>query len=255
MLDYLQMPSGMMTFAVPDLPESDEAEGLEQGKAVLENVLAIARDGGHAGMVDLSGLDEANRGFVNQVLGEGEVSVIAGSRAQAQEAVLAGVWRVRETDETGTLSRDYIEVGDFPSQILAHAFDGAKDRVPIAGSFGPNIFNAPPLLPEINEHIDRAGDATHVINLSLLPHTPEDLAYLNDVLERGVLTILSRGYGNCRITATATRNVWWVQFYNSQDAMILNTIEITPVPEVACASSEDIADSAQRLDEILEIYR
>jgi hydrogenase-1 operon protein HyaF len=37
--------------------------------------------------------------------------------------------------------------------------------------------------------------------------------------------------------------------------MILNTIEITAVPEVACASPEDIADSAGRLDEILEIYR
>ena len=93
------------------------------------------------------------------------------------------------------------------------------------------------------------------INLSLLPHTEEDLVYLNDVLGRGTLTVLSRGYGNCRIMATATRNVWWVQFYNSQDAMILNTIEITPVPEVACASPEDIADSATRLDEILEIYR
>ncbi|QKV17315.1 hydrogenase expression/formation protein [Oricola thermophila] len=254
-LNYLQMPSGMMTFAVPDLPESEQAEGLEAGKAVLETVLAITRGEEVEGMVDLTSIDAVNLEFVNQVLGEGEVSVIAGSMAQAQESVLAGVWRVRETGESGDLLRDYLEVGDFPSRILAHAFTGAKNRVPIASSFGPNIFNAPPLLPEINDHIDGAGSETHVINLSLLPHTEEDLAYLNDVLGRGMLTILSRGYGNCRITATDTENVWWVQFYNSQDTMILNTIEITSIPEVACASPEDIADSAERLDEILEIYR
>ena len=41
---------------------------------------------------------------------------------------------------------------------------------------------------------------------------------------------------------TATRNVWWVQFYNSQDALILNSIEVTAMPEVAVAAPEDIAD-------------
>jgi rubredoxin len=59
--------------------------------------------------------------------------------------------------------------------------------------------------------------------------------------------ILSRGYVNCRITSTATRNVWWVQYFNSQETLILNTIEISGVPEVACAAQEDIDDSAQRL--------
>ncbi|MDX1812887.1 MAG: hydrogenase expression/formation C-terminal domain-containing protein, partial [Gammaproteobacteria bacterium] len=52
-----------------------------------------------------------------------------------------------------------------------------------------------------------------------------------------------------------TLNVWWVQYFNSQDTLILNTLEITKVPEVACAGDEDIADSAQRLNEILEVYR
>ena len=67
--------------------------------------------------------------------------------------------------------------------------------------------------------------------------------------------ILSRGYGNCRISSTATRNVWWVQFFNSQETLILNTIEICEVPEVACAAQEDIDESAERLDEILAVYR
>ncbi|MCB1465191.1 MAG: hydrogenase expression/formation protein, partial [Nitratireductor sp.] len=41
--------------------------------------------------------------------------------------------------------------------------------------------------------------------------------------------------------------------------MILNSIEVVPgaggVPEVACAAPEDIADSAERLEEIVEVYR
>jgi hydrogenase-1 operon protein HyaF len=68
------------------------------------------------------------------------------------------------------------------------------------------------------------------------------------------VVMLSRGYGNCRITSTLTRNVWWVQYFNSQDTLILNTIEISHVPDVACAAQEDIDDSAQRLHEILEVY-
>lgn len=256
-LDYIEMPSGMTTFSTPNLPESEETEGLDAGKAVLEELLTILKGGGQSRAIDLSGLDEANLKFVDQVLGEGEVAVIAGSDVQAQEAVMAGVWRVREAGDDGEIREDYVEAGTFPARILASAFDGAKPEIEITPPSGPNIFNAPPLLPEINEHIPRTNGngMPHVINLSLLPHTEEDLVYLNDVLGRGTLTVLSRGYGNCRIMATATRNVWWVQFYNSQDAMILNTIEITPVPEVACASPEDIADSATRLDEILEIYR
>ncbi|MCG8082170.1 MAG: hydrogenase expression/formation protein, partial [Candidatus Thiodiazotropha taylori] len=68
------------------------------------------------------------------------------------------------------------------------------------------------------------------------------------------LTILSRGYGNCRITSTAVQNVWWVQYFNSQDKNILNTIEIGAIPAVAAAAHEDVQDSAERLSEILEAY-
>ena len=260
-LDLFPMPSGMMTFSVPNIPEPEETAGLEGGIAVLERVLEMLRNFDAAAPesagVDLAGLDPASLDLVNQVLGEGEVSIIGGARFQAQEAVLAGVWRVRETGETGSVIRDTVEVGLFPHAIAASAFSGARGHVAMPERLGPNIFNAPPLVAEIDEHLDNAGNGAgpHVINLSLLPHTEEDLTFLNDLLGRGGLTILSRGYGNCRITATATRNVWWVQYYNSQDSLILNSIEITGVPVVACASLEDIADSADRLNEILEIYR
>ncbi|MEJ2116564.1 MAG: hydrogenase expression/formation protein [Alphaproteobacteria bacterium] len=259
-LSYMPMPSGMMTFAMPDLPEPEETGELGTAKALLARVAVLAEkyseDGSH-NMIDLAGLDADNLALINQILGEGEVSIIAGTGCQVQEAVLAGVWRVRVTDENGALLHDLIEVARFPVTISALTFHDAQAALTLPEEYGANIVNAPMLLPEINEHIPLAAPDSepHVINLSLLPHTEEDLAFLDAQLGRSGIIILSRGYGSCRVTATNTRNVWWVQFYNSQDTLILNSIEITPVPEVVCAAPEDIADSAKRLAEILEVYR
>lgn len=259
-LSYMQMPSAMTVFSAPDLPEPEDAAGLEPGKAALEEVLALlsSKEPGFArGMIDLTTLDDANRAFVDQVLGEGEVSAVGGATHQAQESVLAGVWRIRITDEPGTVLADLIEVGEFPQSLLETAFRDAQGAIDIPESFGPNVFNTPALLPEINEQIATSGTgrSPHVINLSLLPHTPEDLTALSGLLGKGALTILSRGYGNCRVTSTGTRNTWWVRYYNSQDTLILNSIEITSLPDVVCAAPEDLNDSADRLREIMEVYR
>lgn len=94
-----------------------------------------------------------------------------------------------------------------------------------------------------------------MINLSLLPHTEGDLAWLDIRLGQGSTDILSRGYGNCRVRATALPRVWRVQFFNSMDSLILDTFEVTDMPEVVLAAPEDIADSAERLREVIEAIR
>ena len=38
------------------------------------------------------------------------------------------------------------------------------------------------------------------------------------------------------------------------DTLILNTLEITDIPEVACAAQEDMTASQERLQGILEEY-
>ena len=95
----------------------------------------------------------------------------------------------------------------------------------------------------------RPGSETHVVNLTLLPVTPEDLDYLVVHLGGGPVTILSRGYGNCRISSTALPHTWWVQYFNSMDQLIRNTIEVDDVPVVALAAPEDLEDSIVRLRE------
>jgi len=260
-LEYMEMPQGMSIFVRPSVPEPEEAEGLEDAKATLERVLAALRAfraGAPAVSIDLGYLDAPNLALVDQVLGNGEVSIVAGPNVQIQESVMAGIWRVRRAGSDGRLAGDAIEIGHIPAGLGGIAFGAAQPVAPLAdGELGPEIQSAPALLTEINDTIRarRQGEAAYTINLSLLPHTEADLAHLSERLGPGTVIVLSRGYGNCRISSTGTCNVWWVQYFNSQDALILNALEVTEMPEVACAAIEDIEDSAERLNEILEIYR
>jgi hydrogenase-1 operon protein HyaF len=89
------------------------------------------------------------------------------------------------------------------------------------------------------------------MNLTLFPLTVEDHRVLERALPVGDVAIISRGFGNCRITSTATRDVWRVQYFNSMNTLILNTIEVVDVPEVALAADEDLLDSRERLAELI----
>ena len=260
-LAYMEMPKGMRTYSMPEVPEREDAEAFRPALAKLEEVLAALRTAPPSGTTLETGLDmldKANRDFIGQLLGEGEVSIVAGASIQAQESVLAGVWRIYEVDASGKLAGDRIEVGDFPASVLEAAQAAAGSHLrPVDGAADPNLMNAPSIATELAEKIQayRPGNAAHVINLSLLPLTGEDADYLERRLGHGAVTVLSRGYGNCRISSTAVKNAWRVRYFNSREAVILDTIEVARVPAVARAAKEDLEDSAQRLDEILGVYR
>ena len=260
-LDYMEMPREMATFEPPIAPEPEDTQGMLAGKAKLEEVLAALKQykaGDPAICIDIDGLPPEDLGLVNQLMGEGEVSIVCGTGIQAQESVLAGVWRVLLYSPDGQLANDRIEIADYPdclrTKVFAHARDSVAD---VDEQLPPGIFNSPPLLSELKDKqaAYKPGDPVHSINLTLLPQTEEDLGYLDAKLGKGNSIVLSRGYGNCRISSTGTRNIWWVQYYNSQDAIILNSLEVIDVPEVIGAAQEDIEDSAERLDEILSLYR
>jgi hydrogenase-1 operon protein HyaF len=209
-------------------------------------------------LFDLGELGAEEVALVGEVLGEGEVSAVAalpdGVIAQIQESVLAGLWRVRFTAAEGRLIADYAEVSAIPQAVRRAAtmtLPGLVIGTPPAGAM-----NVMPVLAEIR---DRAGrrtpdDAPHTISLSLLPMTPEDIAFLQESLGAGPVRIVSKGYGSCRIQATAIHGVWSVQFFNTMDTILLDTLEIGDVPIVACAAEEDFRDSAGRLREIEDAY-
>lgn len=192
-------------------------------------------------------LAPAVRDEINELLGEGEVSVQTGRDLRAQETAFTGIWRIRGDGV------DDVEASAFPSALrdlaLARVSRSAAPAVP-----PPDLMNAPALYHEIRTLSSQwnAGRAAHVINLSLLPATPDDLAWLDEQLGRISFSILSRGFGNCRITATALPFVWWVQYFNNMEKLILNSIEIVDVPAVALAAAEDHEETSIRLAEWIE---
>jgi hydrogenase-1 operon protein HyaF len=172
-----------------------------------------------------------------------------------QESVFAGVWRVIETLDDGAV-RDTIEVGAVPAVLRDCASEdgSAGVTVPLAAGLSPVGSNAPSVLFELEDQRRRwqAGQVPHVVNLSLLPLTVDDIGYMDLRLGTGRVLILSRGYGNCRITNCCVPHTWRVVYYNSMDTVILNAVEVTDMPDVACAAPEDLRDSMERLQEVIE---
>ncbi len=258
-LNYLTMPQGMATYAprVPDAPAPGERAAAIAALESVRTALKRFADGtcalSETQRIDLTDLDAADRALINEVLGEGEVAaqIDATHRTQVQESVFAGVWRVLALDGDSVLS-DSVEVGAVPRVIGFSAGLGEPPRVPSAAAEG--VMNAPALLEEVADKARhfRPDRPAHVVNLTLLPLSPADRALIDAQLGRGNVSILSRGYGNCRITSTAAPHCWRVTYFNSQDTVILDTIEVTSVPEVARAAIEDLVDSYDRLGEVLE---
>ena len=266
-LDYLPMPKDMDTYRPPVLPEPEELAGRDAARAVLDQVLALldrTAKRGPGGQVSLTALPVADLRLVNQILGEGEASALVREEDGAlevriQESVLAGVWRLitfRTVDGERNLIDDVIEVGPVPALLRAIAVDDVWPQGAMphwAGPLPPNVQNAPLLVEEIRDQVAgwKPGQVSHVVNLTLLPVTPEDIGFLDHHLGTGRVLMLSRGYGNCRISNTRLPNCWRVVYYNSMDKVILNTVEVVDMPEVAMAAPEDLRDSHERLADVM----
>ncbi len=247
-LEYMELPSDMRTYS-PSIPMVEVDETLKPALNTLRHIARAASevaDGSKPQSFDLSGLDVQNRRLIAETMGEGEVAMkIRGIPAlSVQESVFAGIWGV-----TGS-GIDRIEVATVPVAARDHAFVASVE--PSMAPAGPGVVNAPALVAELEDKSASYTGELHVVNLTLLPHTEEDLAWLEVRMGQGATDILSRGYGNCRVKATATPHVWRVQFFNSMDTLILDTFEVTDVPEVAIAAPEDLADSGKRLVEVIE---
>lgn len=258
-LQYLDMPRDMNTFRMPLVPERADTEALTESRDVLAEFVDALEPWDPALRVpgprlDVSGVSPAARAITNQMLGEGEVAIrISGSRTlRIQESVFCGIWRVCELDSHGQLCGDWIEAGPLPEVVWESALaTAAPGPMPVAPPDG--AMNSPALIHEIHSHITdrKPGSAARVINLTLFPMTPEDHRVLEQALPVGPVAMISRGFGNCRITSTLARNVWRVQYFNTMNTLILNTLEIVEAPEVALAAPEDLEESRERLAELV----
>jgi hydrogenase-1 operon protein HyaF len=259
-LHYLPMPHEMNTFRMPRVPGSADVDALGTARDILATLLrsmerwdVAARPFGP--QLVLAAIPAAALEIVDQMLGEGEVSIqVSGTRVfRIQESVFTGVWRVCEFDAEDRRIGDWIEAAVLPHVTLEATRVAASPTLPpVAVPAG--AMNSPALLHEISAQVNgrKDGARAHVINLTLFPMTPDDYVLLDRALPAGPVVMMSRGFGNCRIASTGTRDVWRVQYYNSANTLILSTIEIVDVPEVAKAAVEDLEDSRVRLAELVD---
>jgi hydrogenase-1 operon protein HyaF len=257
---YIDMPSDMDKYDAPLMPEPDEVQhlvGAREAMSWLKKALVDYQHSTKMQLANLNQLDEENRELVNQILGEGEVSITCDGmlHAKVQESVLAGVWRTLYFDADERVAMDLLEVAPVPH--IAFTQDENMRPVNTTLDLGADdVANALPILVELEDRclkFDQTG-AEHSINLTLLPLSEEEIEFLDARLGRGPVDMLSRAYGKCQVISTLTPNVWWVRYYNSMGTLILNSLEISSMPLVVAAASEDLGDSSTRLREILAPY-
>jgi hydrogenase-1 operon protein HyaF len=259
--EFMPMPREMTTFEMPRLPDPGPGHDVAGARDVLETFLAHL-DGWLAGSAELPALEllglapDALR-VLNETLGEGEVAamidVVGAPEIRIQESVFPGVWREQHFNASGALLHDYLLAAPLPPVVAALARDHAGPILR-ALELPVGAMNVPALMHELQDAMQRSGQGApaHVINLTLLPMSPEDTAHIDRVLDGGSVVILSRGFGNCRISSTAARDVWRVQYFNNMQTLILNTIEVVAIPEVAVAAREDLLETRDRLADLVQ---
>jgi len=257
----MPMPHEMTTFEMPRLPEPGPGSDVAGAHGVLAQFLAHfdvwLEAGGEPPAFDLVGLAPDSLRVLNETLGEGEVAAIvdldAAAKIRIQETVFSGIWREQHVGADGALQRDLLLAAAIPAVVGARAAEAGATALR-ALELPAGAMNVPALLHELQDAMDRSsrGAPAHVINLTLLPLSPEDSAHLDRVLDGGSVVILSRGFGNCRISSTAARHVWRVQYFNNMQTLILNTIEVVAMPEVALAAREDLVETRTRIADLVQ---
>lgn len=225
-------------------------------REICTGLSKAASPGASAQQFDVAGLNDPERAVLFDILGDGEAFATIGGEPeyQIQETVLPGLWRVR-AESAGAVS-EWLEIANAPAALRSVAFGGTLPVLHVPTHAPEGTMNAPAILYEIADKMSRVvpGQPNEVINFTLLPLTQADAAWLPRVLGVGPVSAISSGFGDCRITATAFRNVWAVQYLNAMGTIILDTIEIGDVPQAFCAAREDFEDSSARLSEIIGAY-
>jgi hydrogenase-1 operon protein HyaF len=257
--EYLPLPHSVAVYTPPQLPDDPALRAA--GEGWIERLAALldsCTPGGPPQTINLTTITPDERRFLDEVLRSGEVSALAFGTPllQAEETVFAGLWRIRGGERGQPGFTDYLEAADIPTILRTRAATGPLP-LPDPESIPETVTNAPHVLAELiaRSAVYTATGKTHQLNLDLVPMSDTELTWLVNMLGEGPVVIISAGYGACRIRSTKLAGTWWVQYSNASDALILNSLEITPIPAVACAAPEDIADSAKRLRELRGLYQ
>lgn len=117
--------------------------------------------------------------------------------------------------------------------------------------------NTTPILHEILHALRRLvarGEPT-TIDLRAIPFGPGDEERLLETLGKGEVSVELDTLGSSRIRESAYSGVWIVDHRNAEDQRIALQIEIARVPVILSAQAEDMADSLERLEHLLNPNR
>ena len=229
--------------------DPDTADAVRDVLKEARAALTTAQSG-QATMVPVDHLSAAGLTLLAEVLGEGEVKAkvrLADRDLRVQESVLPGLWRILDGDS------EQVEAADVPS-VIREAIAALPLGVTMPDPAPEGVMNVQPVIGELDDavRVYEAGGEEKEINLSLMPMSDVDLLVLDMALGLGPVSLISMGYGDCRIHAGGCRHTWSVRFSNTEGKQILHTVQAGDVPVAARATAEDMGDSVERLGEILE---
>jgi hydrogenase-1 operon protein HyaF len=258
--EFPQFPKEMHTFTAPHGWMLREAGCSEDAVAWLERFfheIAQCPEGPVVAAVDE--LSEPQRRWIEDAFGVGEVvaQTAAPFSLRVRESAFPGIWHEVVLGADGAVVRDEWRYAPYSARLV-EAMTATSHDVCTPPQAPTGVMNGPALVEELRHWAGKGtmGRAVHVLNLTLLPLTPADLQMLNDWLGPPMVAIAIRSYGQCRVASTRLRDVWRVQYFNSMDALILDTIEVTRLPEVVRAAPEDLALTRSRLaDYLAELAR
>ncbi len=258
--EYLPIPREMNVFSSPALPAELPLQG--RGRYWVNRIascLEAFSAGKSVEAIDISSLSDEESRFLNEILLHGEVSalILGEPEWQIEETAYTGLWRMRAYDPETNGFLDRLVVGEIPSVVQARATSFCQPiTMPRPDAIPMGLVNAPYVLTELMARSNSFNETGigYVVNLGLLPLTEDEMTWLVRSLSEGPAIILSGGYGICRIRSTRLPATWWVQYYNAADVLILNSLEIATVPSVACASRDDIVESAARIRALESAY-
>ncbi|MFP4610052.1 MAG: hydrogenase expression/formation C-terminal domain-containing protein [Thiohalophilus sp.] len=101
------------------------------------------------------------------------------------------------------------------------------------------------------ESLARQG-ITDSVDLRSLPMFPGDYERLREILGYGEIHVSIDAMGPTKIYETAFPGIWWISHFNSDDENIAEFIEITPLPDILKTADEDIRQTGQQLQRLIE---
>lgn len=113
--------------------------------------------------------------------------------------------------------------------------------------------NARALLRELENHLQRLIDTgeTARIDLGSLPLNPADYELLELVLGHGEVIASVDSMGVSEISDTSVPGIWRIEYYNSEEVLVAEFIEVTRCPELLQTPLEEIKDGLSHLHEAM----